>query len=76
MESAPTTSAIPMVQPSEGDINLSDAMVTFTVRLPPKTITALRQAALTRKSSRRKPWSQQDIVIAAVNGWLEANGYL
>jgi hypothetical protein len=51
-------------------------LVSLTTRLSPGTAEALRRAALEQKLRRRRPQTQQEIVEAAVRGWLTANGFL
>jgi hypothetical protein len=51
-------------------------LVSLTTRLSPATAEALRRAALEQKLKRRRPQTQQEIVEAAVRGWLTINGFL
>lgn len=49
--------------------------VAITTRLTPQTAEALRRAYLEQKLNRRKPATQQEIVEAAVRGWLREHSY-
>ena len=51
-------------------------LVSLTTRLSPAIAEALRRAALEQKLKRRRPQTQQEIVEAAVRGWLTTNGFL
>jgi hypothetical protein len=53
-----------------------EPMVTFTVRLPGSTITALRTASGARKPKRLHPYTQQDIVRYALELWLRERNFL
>lgn len=55
---------------------LGVVLVPLTTRLLPNTADALRRAYLEQKLKGRKPATQQEIVEAAVQGWLRKEGYL
>lgn len=55
---------------------LGTVLVPLTTRLLPNTADALRRAYLEQKLKGRKPATQQEIVEAAVQGWLRKEGYL
>lgn len=60
-----------------GDTSLvGDLLVPLTTRLQPKTADALRRAYLEQKLTRRQPDTQQEIVEAALQGWLRKEGFL
>jgi hypothetical protein len=56
--------------------SLPPLLVSLTTRLSPATAEALRRAVLEQKLQRQRPQTQQEIVEAAVRGWLTANGFL
>ncbi|MGE3312803.1 MAG: hypothetical protein AB7O66_22770 [Limisphaerales bacterium] len=47
--------------------------VSMTFRLPADLPEALLRASMARKLRRLRPWTQQDIVTAAVREWLNRN---
>jgi hypothetical protein len=55
------------------NIQTSAAMVTFSVRLTADRVNRIKQAALRRKMAGLPFSSQQDIIQAAVDRWLEEN---
>lgn len=55
---------------------VGDLLVPLTTRLQPKTADALRRAYLEQKLNRRRPDTQQEIVEAALQGWLRKEGFL
>jgi hypothetical protein len=48
-------------------------MVTFTVRLPRETASALRRVSTERKIAGLSPTTQQEIVLEAIDKWLTDN---
>ena len=59
---------LPEVPPDLGGI------VSITVRLPAGLPPRLLRASLQRKLQRKQPFTQQDIVAAALEQWLTQNG--
>jgi len=51
-----------------------EGMVTITVRLKPRIVTAIRRASMERKITRRQPYTQQEIMETALSEWLRING--
>jgi hypothetical protein len=51
-------------------------LVPLTTRLQPKTADALKRAYLEQKLKGRIPATQQEIIEAALQGWLRKEGYL
>lgn len=49
--------------------------VSMTFRVPADIPEALLRASMVRKLRRLRPWTQQDIVTAAVRQWLERNTF-
>lgn len=49
---------------------LSKPLVAITTRFQPETADALRRASLERKLASKTPWTQQEIIEAAVKTWL------
>lgn len=47
--------------------------VSMTFRMPANLPETLLRVSMSRKLRRAKPWTQQDIVTAAVREWLERN---
>ena len=56
---------------AEQDVGL----LTITVAMPPAVVRALRSAARDRAVDRIKPYTQRDIVTAALTDWLKREGY-
>jgi len=50
--------------------------IAVTLRLPERIAHALLDVSASRKKSREKEWSQQDIVAEALNNWLVQTGRL
>jgi hypothetical protein len=48
-------------------------LVTFTVRLPRETASALRRVSTERKIAGLSPTTQQEIVLEAIDKWLTDN---
>lgn len=55
---------------------VGEFLVPLTTRLQPKTADALRRAYLEQKLNRRRPDTQQEIIEAALQGWLRKEGFL
>jgi hypothetical protein len=53
----------------------SAGATSITVRLPGSLPPRLLRASLERKLRRQTPFTQQDIVAAALDHWLRAHGY-
>jgi len=50
--------------------SLSQPLVAITTRFRPETANALRRVSLERKLAGQSPWTQQEIIEAAVKTWL------
>ena len=46
--------------------------IAFTIRLPKKLGHELMDASLQRRKSRKRPWTQQDIVAESLRVWLQS----
>ena len=53
-----------------------EGSITVSVRLPPRLVHALKQAASDRRLTGREPNTQQAIVAAALELWLSTHNYL
>lgn len=69
----PTANSVP--EQEERSL-IEGVLVPLTTRLQPKTADALRRAYLEQKLQRRRPATQQEIVEAALQGWLRKEGFL
>ena len=63
-------------RPRSEEVILDHALVPLTTRLQPTTAAALRRAYLEQKLHRRTPDTQQEIIEAALQGWLKKEGFL
>ena len=70
---APPQHGVSSPKPPEAARSVA-GIVSITVRLPANLPTRLLRASLERKLQRKEPFTQQDIVAAALQQWLMRNG--
>ena len=75
---APEITSKPSIKVSEEILEEELQSAGFTnasFRLPVALQHALLRVSLERKLKRKKPWTQQDMAIEALNLWLKKNGH-
>ena len=62
--------------PTTEEVEPEAGLVSLTVRVPRIVPPGLLLASVDRKLKRQRPWTQQEIVAAALTRWLQDHGYL
>lgn len=63
----------PVSQQANQEPEEFEPTVALTVRYPFPIVKKLRERMTARKNARRKPFTQQEIVVKALEQWLEEN---
>ena len=61
--------------PAEAVQPVARPFLTLTHRMSPNVVQRLQTASATRKPKRIFPWTQQDIIEAAIRDWLVKEGF-
>jgi hypothetical protein len=74
--SEPLWSADAKPRKGKGQLVTQAGRTPLTIKFRSDIATALKRASLERELSRVRPFTQQDILEAALVPWLRSNGYL